>query len=348
MLKIIIIILVLCIVVALLHSKDTEGRNDVHKSTPVTVTVTRIEKPAPKPKTNTACNLPSAKCLFYPVSLPTFEDIDKNEHADNRALIYAVCNTDAGRKRPFSVEELNAGDFKTKNTAYRLLKKKGYVEPLTKAEEIEHTLLKDEIIAALLERGYSSKGRKQKLAELLASTDYKIDRRKSGQLFKFTDAGKQTIEEHGRDRQDAIRRAITALKEFNYQGAIDAYRDYDKKWGFAHASGKKHTIFAHYDVSMEQFGFITSYPFWGVRNSDDYKKTLRGCLLAGLMRGCQERYVLRYEVEAICSEKFDYPGLLSIFDYDKEVIDNMRGQIEFDPGSALEYYISHVLYLSRQ
>lgn len=36
------------------------------------------------------------------------------------------------------------------------------------------------------------------------------------------------------------------------------------------------------------------------------------------------------------------------FDYEKEALWEMQEQVNHNAGSALEYYISHVLYLSRK
>ena len=44
------------------------------------------------------------------------------------------------------------------------------------------------------------------------------------------------------DKWAAINRAIAALKERNYQGAVEAYRKYDSKWGFAPHIGEKYIL----------------------------------------------------------------------------------------------------------
>ena len=139
-----------------------------------------------------------------------------------------------------------------------------------------------------------------------------------------------------------------SLKNLNYDGAVAAYREFDKKWGFAHTSGKKHTIFAHYDIPRCKFRFIETYPMWELENTRNFKDTLRACLIAGLMRGCEDRLTLRYNVESLCRETIRCPGLTGLFDYEKEALWEMQEQVNHDAGSALEYYISHVLYLSRK
>lgn len=85
-----------------------------------------------------------------------------------------------------------------------------------------------------------------------------------------------------------------------------------------------------------------------LHNTDDFKETLRACLLAGFMRGCQDRWELTDDFKAVCKEEINCPRLLSLFDYEPAVLQNMRQQIEFSSDNALEYYISHLLYMSKQ
>lgn len=85
-----------------------------------------------------------------------------------------------------------------------------------------------------------------------------------------------------------------------------------------------------------------------MHNTEDFKETLRACLLAGFMRGCQDRWELTDDFKAACKEEINCPHLLSLFDYEPAVLQNMRQQIEFSSDNALEYYISHLLYISKQ
>lgn len=85
-----------------------------------------------------------------------------------------------------------------------------------------------------------------------------------------------------------------------------------------------------------------------LHNTEDFKETLRACLLAGFMRGCQDRWELTDDFKAACKEEINCPRLLSLFDYEPAVLQNMRQQIEFSSDNALEYYISHLLYISKQ
>lgn len=292
---------------------------------------------------------PCERERVYPADLPKFDDIEAEGHNDRRALIYTLIRINTDRAKPFSADELSAQDFGSSKAAYDLLVKKGLAEKLSPAEEIAALMSKDEMKNVLVERGISEKGKKQRLAEKLVESGYKIDRRKYREkLFMLSESGMAEVRRYYADRQRAVERAIAALETLDYSEAISAYRRFDSTWGFAHTSGKRHTIFAHYDISTARFSFFERYPMRELNNTERFKKTLRACLIAGLMRGCQDRWELRNDFESVCEEAINCPRLLSLFDYDREVLAEMRKQAEFDAGNALEYYISHLEYLGRQ
>jgi len=285
---------------------------------------------------------------LYPAALPTFDEIAEEEHNDRRALVYTLIRLNTERASPFSAEELSALDFGTAKAAYDLLVKKGLAEKLSPVEEIAALMSKDEMKAALIRRGISDKGKKQRVAEKLVDSGYRIDRRKHRErLFRLSESGVEAVGQYFKDWQEAVKRAIAALETLDYDEAISAYRIFDSKWGFAHTSGKKHTIFAHYDIPQSRFTFLERYPMRELNNTESFKRTLRACLLAGLMRGCQDSWPLRNDFESVCKEKLNCPRLLNLFDYDRNVLEEMKRQADFDAGNALQYYISHVEYLSR-
>ena len=287
--------------------------------------------------------------LLYPEELPTFEELEAAGHTDLRAVAYTILCLDTQKKRPFHETELRALDFGKSRAAYSLLLKKGLIEKLSPAEELAAIFTKDELAAMLTERGLPTSGKKRAVAERLVDSGYKLDRRKHrGLMFRLTERGKDLIARRRLDGQQATSDAISALKERDYAGAVSAYRALDRAWGFTHTSGKRHTIFAHYDVPPGRFAFYEQYQMRELCNSQNFKDTLRACLLAGLMRGEQESWGLRKDFEAVCAEKINCPNLLRLFDYERPVLEEMQRQIACDPGNALEYYISHVLYLCRR
>lgn len=70
-----------------------------------------------------------------------------------------------------------------------------------------------------------------------------------------------------------------------------------------------------------------------LHNTEDFKETLRACLLAGFMRGCQDRWELTDDFKAACKEEINCPRLLSLFDYEPAVLQNIFKSITFDNGT---------------
>ncbi len=248
---------------------------------------------------NTAHNaplpgIPHTPHLFYPAILPRFDEIAANEHSDLRALAYTLSWLDPGRKRPFSCGELNALDFGGgkggQKKACQILLKKGLICSLDRDRAIAELHTIQELKDLLRHCGLPVSGNKAVLAKRLMDGGFKIN--PSSYRYKFlelTESGIGKIEESHADEKQAFFLAVDALKRSDYSGAISAYRNFDNKWGFVHTSGKNHTIFAHYDVSFSQLDFIAKYPMRELRNSDDFKATLRACLIAGLMgKGCPD------------------------------------------------------------
>lgn len=292
---------------------------------------------------------PDINDLLYPGELPTFQELAENGHKDKRALVYVFYRLKIDKHTAFTADYLyNGQDIGTEREAYKELKAQGMIKRLDEVEELEEQYTQDDLKKLLKERGLTVGGKKREQAQRLIESGYKPER-KGKRKFTFTEQAKQLTKEKEENRQQAISRAADALKSLDYDGAITAYREYDSKWGFVHASGKKHTIFAHFDIPHKSFQFFERYPMQEVRNSEEYKKTLRGVLIAGLMRGCREEWDLEYDMWNITKEPLDCPKLLTMFrGYSREVLDNMAEQIKADNRNALTYYISHLEYLNRQ
>lgn len=170
---------------------------------------------------------------------------------------------------------------------------------------------------------------------------FKIDGRKyRHRLFELTKSGADMIEQYRSDEKQAFAFAVESLKEPDYSGAISAYRSFDSKWGFVHTSGKSHTIFAHYDIPFSQFEFIARYPMRDLFNSDDFKNTLRACLIAGLMgKGCP------WYVGELFHEQIHCPSIVDHYKHghfddgvDEYAIAAMQENVESDSNYVLQYY----------
>lgn len=213
---------------------------------------------------------------------------------------------------------------------------------------------KDELQALLRERNLPVDGKKGQLVKRLLESGFR-SRKRGGKLYELTDGGNELIASHCANRKSAIFRATSALKTLEYTGAIQAYRDYDRRWGFVHASGKNHTIFANYDIPFSRFDFIARYPMRELYNSVGFRDSLRACLLAGLMRGEQERIELALCFKDVCDEQIICPDIVDYFcmdDFDDvsgaAIRTAMQRNVEEDNDYTLQYYISRVLRLSRQ
>lgn len=307
-----------------------------------------------KSSATASSGVPHTSDLLYPASLPSFEDLQANEHTDNRALFYAIRHIDPQRKRPFSLDELDARDFGKGTDVRRALLHHNLMCQIDAVQVLSTHYSKDELQSFLRERGLPTGGRKTQLATRLLASGFR-SRKRGGKLYELTADGNDLVSAHRADRQAAILCATSSLKTLDYSGAIRAYRDYDRQWGFVHTSGKNHTIFANYDIPFSRFDFIAKYPMRELYNSSGFRDSLRACLIAGLMRGEQERIELALCFKDVCSEQIICPNIVDYFcmdDFDDAsgaaIRSAMQRNVEEDNDYTLQYYISRVLRLSRQ
>lgn len=300
-------------------------------------------------------SVPHTPHLFYPAILPRFDEIAAGGHDDPRALVYSLSWLDPGSKRPFSCGELNTLDFGGgkggEKKAFQALLKKELIRSLDRDRALSELHTIQELKDFLRHRGLPVSGNKAVLAKRLVDSGFKISARDYRYRFwELTESGVGKMAESCSDEKQAFFLAVSALKKGDYSGAISAYRSFDSKWGFVHTSGKNHTIFAHYDVPFSQLDFIAGYPMRELQNSDDFKSTLRACLIAGLMgKGCPD-----YVGEAF-QEPIRCPGIVGYYAQGRfddginpDIISAMQENVESDNSYVLQYYISRVMYLSRQ
>lgn len=307
----------------------------------------------PPARVNSSGSVPHTADLLYPVALPAFAEIASDEHRDPRAVFYTIRFMDPQRSRPFTPDVLDASDFGSKAEVRRVLVRRGFVQNADAGQTLSVLYTKDAMKELLRKRGLSVGGTKEQQAARLLADGFRIS--PSRRLLELTASGSALIAAHGVNLSEAIRRATLALKEPDYPGAVAAYRDYDSRWGYVHPSGKTHTIFASYDVPFRRLDFLAGYPMRELCNSENFRRTLRACLIAGLMRGEQERTELAFRFKEVCQEQIVCPGIVDLFtmdDFDGSTAAAMREAMEqnvaADSDFTLEYYISHVLYLSRR
>lgn len=307
----------------------------------------------PPARVSSSGSIPHTADLLYPAVLPAFAEIAAGEHNDPRAVFYTIRFMDPQHSRPFTPDTLDASDFGSKAEARRALVRRGFVQNADAGRTLSVFYSKDTLKDLLRKRGLPVGGTKEQQAARLLADGFRIS--PSRRLLELTASGSALIASHGADLTKAIRRATLALKEQDYPGSVAAYRDHDSRWGYVHPSGKAHTIFASYDVPFRRLDFLAGYPMRELYNSEDFRRTLRACLIAGLMRGEQERTELAFRFKEVCQEQIVCPGVLDLFtmdDFDRSTSAAMRAAMEqnvsADSDFTLEYYISHVLYLSRR
>ncbi len=288
-------------------------------------------------------NVPHTSHLTYPALLPCFEELAASGHDDPRAVVYALSWLDPKRKRPFSADELNALDFGEGRSggkaACQILLEKGLIHELDRDRALEELYTVQELKDLLRQRGLPVSGNKPLLIKRLVDSGFKLNRRSYRYKFlELTEGGVGKIEESRSDEKRAYFLSVDALKDGDYSGAISAYRSFDDKWGFVHTSGKEHTIFAHCDIPFSQFEFIARYPMCELQNSDDFKNTLRACLIAGLMgKGCP------YYVGEAFHEPIQCPHIVDLYAYGRfddginpAAIAAIRENVESDNAYALQ------------
>lgn len=297
-------------------------------------------------------DIPRTKDLLYPGELPEFEEIEAAGHADTRALVYAVRHIDPARRRPLTGAEFDAGDFDNRTKAIRALRKRGLVSELPREKELEARYEKAELKRLLREKGMPVGGNKPELAARLAGAGFLGERgKRRGRLYELTGEGAGAIVRQWRDHQEAEKSATLALKGGSYERAIGAYRDFDNRWGFVHRSGKVHTIFAHYDIPREQFTAMEQYSMDDLLNTEDFKRTLRACMIAGMMRGCRKKEELAGCFADLCEEPIRCPDLMEYYEdgdfedgKNEAILARMEENIARDSRAALEYYIAHIMH----
>lgn len=298
--------------------------------------------------------------LTHPSNLPTFMEIAQNGHSDLRALLYSIKFKTADK--PFTVDSFSdyeVADFGSSATLIDALQSRNLISELPTVEVLQKLYTVSELKSCLQKRGLKVGGNKEELASRLFADGFKgYTRRYKQKMYCLTGIGSDLLLEERSDREHSISSAISRLCVLDYFGAVSAYNSYDLKWGYVHTSGKNHTIFSDYDFPHSRFDFLATYPMRELTNSDEFKGKLRACLIAGLMRGEQHRDALANNFLRICSEPIRCPGIVDMYRREPTgwedaeslnyAFDQMQKHAESDPRNVLEYYISKVLYLSRQ
>lgn len=302
-----------------------------------------------------ADSIPDTGELTCPAALPHFEELAQAGHSDPRAIIYTVLQLDLQSKKPFPPEKLNALDFGQEEAACQILLARGLIREPSPDQVLASLCTQEELRGLLRDRGLPVNGSKAVLSERLLNSGFTFDSGKyRNKLFELTETGRRVIEEYRANEDHALLCAVNSLKAADYPGAISAYRSFDSKWGFVHTSGRNHTIFADYRIPRSRFVFIANYPMDELQNSNDFKDTLRACITACMMCGRKERWEIADCFLDICTEPICCPNIIDCYSQTDDLhilsssaLTKMQENVRVDNRYTLEYYISHVKYLSK-
>lgn len=298
--------------------------------------------------------------LTLPGALPSCKEISDANHTDPRILVYYMSFYSGGASfsgRDFSkyfVED--AGSAKQ---ILNILKNKDWIQEKDPVSVLMASFTLEELRTFLRIQGLKVSGKKEELAHRLAENisfeDFK--RKYKRTLYALNELGEKYIKAKKTDYNRAIMTSTEAIKNLDFLDAVRIYNSYDTRWGFLHASGKPHTIFAGYEIPSKRFNYIISYPMHELQNSDGLKKDLRAFLVSALMRGKRDGAALQKEFNLINQEPICCPKILNLYKQDRDnglsveeldrIIDSMQCRIEDDPDCVLSYYISKILYNSR-
>ncbi len=298
--------------------------------------------------------------LTFPSHLPDYKEIVSNEHKDTRMLTLFIKSMFHRTGNSFTdkdIYEYHSNDFESAAIILDILEERGLIKEKSPKDIMQNLYTANELKTLCQRKNLNVSGNKAELIERLLNNGYKVDRRKyRHKLYEITNSGQEFINEEEKDRNFAIVNAMTAIKRQNYQEAVNYYNNYDNKWGFVHASGKKRTIFANYDIPHARFEYIANYPMQELQNSEEFKNNLKSCLIAGLMRGNKDSDKLLNRFHMICNEDICCPDILDMYrdDYDEDpdtaehILTGMQINIEENASYyVLKYYIGKILYLSK-
>ena len=293
--------------------------------------------------------------LTFPSALPNCKEIASNGHNDLRIIVWCIDST-----KPFSLKsfsEYAKEDIGNIKSVFKSLIEKGIIEELSQDKILTTIYSADELKTFLQAQNLKVSGNKEVLAKrLLEKVPFDAFKRKyKNKLYTVTEIGLRYFQSERDDYNQAVISAVNAIKQKNFTDAVKAFNLYDEKWGFLHADGKPHTIFANYEVPKYRLDYVFSYHMNELNNSENFKTDLRAYMVTILMRKSgsynTDEFLLINNETIVC------PNILKMYKYDRDddiekdyleqIIDGMRLNIEKNPNAVLDYYISKIIYKSK-
>lgn len=297
--------------------------------------------------------------LTFPTKLPSCHEIVLEGHKDPRLLVWSLYYLE---NKPFSSESFSdyvSADVGDIQIMLKTLEDRKWIAEKAPAEILTILYTADELRTFLQTHNLKISGKKEDLAKrLLENVPFnKFKRKYKHTLYELTELGTKSIQEKKTDYDRTFINAVNFIKSNNFQGAVDAYNAFDHKWGFIHANGKEHTIFANYFIPHKRFNYIAKNPMLALQNSNEFKQDLRAFLLASLMCYTHDSSILAERFSKINNEQICCPGIISMYKQDRNddidkaelerIIESMQKRIKEEPDCVLDYYISKIFYNSR-
>lgn len=290
-------------------------------------------------------------------NLPTCEEIASENHIDKRVLVYYLRHRTSITFEDMSHYSDEIGDV---SSALNELENAGWIREKEPREILKSLLTVEELKKILYENNMKVSGKKDILIDrVLEKIPFSaFNDIYTNKQYNITETGLKNIQQKQIDYNTAIKYATLCAKNKKLRGISAEYQKYDEKWGFVHISGKPHSIFANYDVPIERIIFLSSYPMKEINNSNKFKDDLRGFLIAASLRKPKGRYDLAIEFRLINDETFICPNIIELFqtrndlpEVDEQELryikEGMYNKIKTEANAALEYYISLLIYWSK-
>lgn len=290
-----------------------------------------------------------------PPDLPDCREIESAGHKDKRVAVYHL---EYKINATFSVEDFSyEDDIKNVNSFLSALEKDGWVKEPEQAEIINLVYTIEDLKVFLRRHNLKISGRKNELIKrLLDNVPFsELSERYKNKLYRVTETALQQIRLKKENYEQAVIDATHYAACQDWDNVYNTYRAFDEKWGFLHASGYRHTIFATYNVPWSQITFLCSYPMKELNNSKQFKNDLRYFLAASRLRKPKDRDKLTKEFRLINNEPINCPNIVDLYQSRDDLTEvsstkhtiiknGMQEKIDNYPDEALSYYISLLIY----
>jgi len=294
-----------------------------------------------------------------PGELISCQKIIMYNHNDKRVLIHYLTkfdNKSLSDMVPYAESEIGNLD-----DAVKLLIGLGWIEKCNTEENIIQEYTSAKLKKIIESNGIKPRGNKKEDILKNALEQIPISKFKLSRIdrYKLSNKGHAELNYRTTDFMSAVKKARNYILQSDYNAAISAFDDFDKKWGFVRSGGdKNYTIFVdNKRNSVTRFEFILNHPMNELKNTDSFKNELRAFLFVFLMNGENAIYRIENDFVECHVEKIVWPKWKEYYQNTEfeteagnsreEIMKVMEQRVNDSPEGLLRYYISKILYESR-